>query len=319
MVINFREHEFFLVLSLQILSPAQSTFSSASSSQSDNHDAFPKFQSVHFIMSPKTLKKSELPRYAKPPRVIKRKLLQPANSMSLNQSVHFTMSPEALKLSQLPPYLSSPKILKKAKLPPGAISSNFNPIKIMLFSNSGFYEPPKRVKILSKKRKKTPDNEDEFQEEENFQSPIRRTRSQKPDLHALLPAPTRYRRPKVYPSLTPWLDDWNVAELNDLYPKGKFKWDNSDVPDFDLGEPLDDTNFWERPWITANEERKKNREERERKRKKQLHYGGLKATGRKRAFKKGSRVTMKRENGKFVKQIRGKQSVKPVQNWIRID
>jgi hypothetical protein len=31
-----------------------------------------------------------------------------------------------------------------------------------------------------------------------------------------------------------------------LYPEQRrLKWDNSDVPEFDLGEPLDELNFWE--------------------------------------------------------------------------
>jgi hypothetical protein len=218
------------------------------------------------------------------------------------------MSPKILKKSQLSSHKSSPKFPKKTKIQLPETSQNPKPLKIMLFSKYGFYEPPKQASILNKKRK-TPDDidddecedRDELLEGEDAESPIRRTRSQNPDLYDPLPPPTRSRRPKVYPALTPWLDDWNVAELNDFYPKGGFKWDNSDVPDFDLGEPLHETNFWEGPWIAADEEKKRNRDEREKKRKKQSRYGGLKPAGRKRAFKKGLGKTIGRQNGKFVK------------------
>jgi hypothetical protein len=91
-----------------------------------------------------------------------------------------------------------------------------------------------------------------------------------------------------------------LAEMNDLYPEQRrLKWDNSDVPEFDLGEPLDELNFWEESWIEANEEKKKARDERERKRKRQQRYGGLKATGRKRAYKKRAEAIL-REKVKFV-------------------
>jgi hypothetical protein len=127
-----------------------------------------------------------------------------------------------------------------------------------------------------------------------------RTRGNQPELFELSTS-THYRRPKVYPSYTPWGDYWRFRDLNDSHPEKKFKRDHSDVPDFDLGEPLDETNFWEQPWITANEETKKVRDEREKKRKRQQRYGGLTAAGRKRAYKKRAGVMSMRKNGRFVK------------------
>jgi hypothetical protein len=99
--------------------------------------------------------------------------------------------------------------------------------------------------------------------------------------------------------LTPWGDYWNYRNLNDFYPKKVFKWDNSDVQVFDLGEPLDETNFWEEPWIAANEEKKKVGRKREEQRKRRQRYGGWTAKGRKRAYRK--RTGLMRENGRFVK------------------
>jgi hypothetical protein len=220
------------------------------------------------------------------------------------------MPPKTLKKSQTPTRTFSPESIKEIKTPLAEISRNAKPIKVMLFSKSGFHESPKRVRALEKKRKRNQDDDNdevcdetraELLEEERPESLFRRTRSHNPDLYAPLPAPTHSRRSKVHPALTPWLDDWNVPGLNDFYPTAGFKWDNSDVPDFDLGEPLVKTNFWEGSWTAANEESKQNRYARAKKRKKQLRYGGLKSAGRKRAFKKRVGVTTKRENGKFVK------------------
>jgi hypothetical protein len=96
-------------------------------------------------------------------------------------------------------------------------------------------------------------------------------------------------------------------DYNDLYPKGQlFEWDNSDVSDFDLGEALDEINFWEGPWIKTNEERKNIRNERERKRKRQQRCGGLTAAGRKRAYKKRTEVVGKMGSLESWKIIRGK-------------
>jgi hypothetical protein len=60
---------------------------------------------------------------------------------------------------------------------------------------------------------------------------------------------------------------------------------------------LDETNFWEKPWIAANEEKEKVRYKREEQRKRLQRYGGLKAEGRKRAHRK--RTGSMRENGLF--------------------
>lgn len=278
------------------------------------------------MMSPTTLKKSKISSGAKAINIIKRKTPKTASLASLNQSVQFAMSPKPRKKSQLLPFKSSTKTLKGAKLPLYAMSPKaLQPakdqaiqtplrasklVKIILVTKSGFYESPKRGNVIGRKRKQVLDEEEDEEhddadyeppEDEEPESPIRRTRSEQPDLYNPLTAPTHHRRPKVYPALTPWLDYWNMRNLNDLNPDGKFKWNNSDVPDFDLGEPLDETNFWEQPWIAANEEKKRVRNERQRKYKKQRRYGGLKAAGRKRAYKKRGGVVMKRENGRFVK------------------
>jgi hypothetical protein len=125
-----------------------------------------------------------------------------------------------------------------------------------------------------------------------------RTRSQQPELLELS-TPTHSRRPKLYPSLTPWGDYWNYRNLNDFYPEKAFKWDNSDVPDFDLGEPMDETNFWEEPWIAATEKKKKVRDKREKQRKRRQRYGGLTAEERKRAYRR--RIGLMRENGIFIR------------------
>lgn len=61
-----------------------------------------------------------------------------------------------------------------------------------------------------------------------------------------------------------------------------------------LGDPLDELNFWEGPWIEANKEKKKVRNERGRLRKRQQRYGGLTAAGRKRAYKKRAEAMQKR-------------------------
>lgn len=150
----------------------------------------------------------------------------------------------------------------------------------------------------TKKRKRTSDED----EKEHISLPRPRTRSQQPDLK-YLKRPKHYRRPKVYPSYTPWGYDWKSWYHNDLYPKEPpfFEWDNSDVPDFDLGEPLDEYNHWELPWIAANEEKKRLRDERERKRKNRQRHGGRKAAGRKQAYKTRAGLTPKRKKGKFVK------------------
>jgi hypothetical protein len=160
--------------------------------------------------------------------------------------------------------------------------------EILLFAAS-----PKKA---TKRKGFSDKNEDE---DEGTESVAAHTRSKKPKLF-VLNTPSHSRRPKLYPGLTPWGVYGMVRELNDLYPTHELDWDGRDVPDLDLGEPLDETNFWEGPWIKANEERKRVRDERERKRKRQQIYGSLNATGRKRAYKKRAGIVT-RENGRFAK------------------
>lgn len=171
-------------------------------------------------------------------------------------------------------------------------------LRIILNVKYGSYQSPEGA---VKRRDESPDYDDEQDDDEDDrkeESNTCRTRSQQPELLELA-TPTRSHRPKLYPSLTPWGDYWNYRNLNDFYPKKAFKWDNSDVPDFDLGEPLDETNFWQEPWIAANEEKKKLRRKMEEQRKRWQQYGGLTAAGRKRAYRK--RTVLMRENGRFVK------------------
>jgi hypothetical protein len=278
------------------------------------------------MMAPTTLKKSKISSGTKGSKTIKRKTPKTASLASLNQSVQSAMLPKTLEKSRLPPLKASLKTLKIAKVPPYAMSSKTlqpakvratqatpqpsKPIRVILVNKPGFQEFPKRANVVSRKRKKDLDRNDdeddndkdyEPSEDEEPDSPIRRTRSEQLDLSAPLLPPTRHHRPKLYPALTPWLDDWNVRKLNDLYPEDRFKWDSSDVPDFDLGEPLDEMNFWEDTWIAENEEKKRIRGEKQTKCRKQRCYGGLKDAERKRAYKKRGGVAMKRENEKFMK------------------
>lgn len=171
-------------------------------------------------------------------------------------------------------------------------------LRIILNVNYGCYKSPEGV---FKGREESSDYNDEQDDDEcdcQDESNTGRTRSQQPELLELS-TPTHSRRPKLYPSLTPWGDYWNYRTLNDFYPEKAFKWDDSDVPDFDLGEPLDETNFWEEPWIAATEKKKMVRYKREEQRKRRQRYGGLTAEGRKRAYRK--RIGVMRENGMFIR------------------
>lgn len=163
---------------------------------------------------------------------------------------------------------------------------------------------PQLREALEKKRKTPDDFEDEgFEDTEDgaeeahfpstqssyassYSMPSRKTRSSNTSLTSPLEPRKHHRRPKVHPSLTPWGDYWGYQWLNDSYPKDReFDGDDKDIPDFDLGEPLEETNYWERPWIAEREEKKKAREV---SRKRQKEYSGLSAVGRKRAYKKRS-------------------------------
>ncbi len=124
-----------------------------------------------------------------------------------------------------------------------------------------------------------------------------RTRSQHPK-RSMLEIPHHSKRSKFYPSYTPWGWYGMFPDCNNLYPKGQlFEWDNSDVSEFDLGEALDEMNFWEGPWMKTTEERK---------RKRQQTCGGLTAAGRKRAYKKRTGVVGKMGSLESWKIIRGK-------------
>jgi hypothetical protein len=185
----------------------------------------------------------------------------------------------------LPDIPDIPKILKIIQ---SAIDIQKPKPKIILFTKSGFNESPQGA-IKRNERSDVNENNNESDErtskkinygpnciaggaldeseDKNVESAPRRTRSEHPKLR-MLKTKTHHRRSKVCPQLTPWGDYGMLAEMNDLYPEQRrLKWDNSDVPEFDLGEPLDELNFWEESWIEANEEKKKVRDERERKRK----------------------------------------------------
>lgn len=218
--------------------------------------------------------------------------------------------------SHLPPDIPDiPKILRIIDETLNAQKPKPKP-KIILFTKSELYESPPRG---AKRKERSNDNGEpdvrtpnglkdhpdsieggELDEDEKEDNDTGRTRSKQPKLF-ILKTPSHSRRPKLYPQLTPWGGDGMFRDLNDLYPEHGLDWDNNDIPDFDLGEPLDETNFWEGPWITANEGKTKARNERERKRKRQQRYGGLKAAGRKRAYKKRAGSLPKRGNGRFVK------------------
>lgn len=218
----------------------------------------------------------------------------------------------------LPDVPDIPKILKIIQ---SALDIQKPKPNIILFTKSGFKESPQGA-IKRRERSDGNENNDKSDErtpkkinygpngiaggvldeseDKNIESAPRRTRSEQPKLR-MLKTKKHHRRPKVCPQLTPWGDYGMLADMNDLYPEQRrLKWDNSDVPEFDLGEPLDELHFWEESWIEANEEKKKVRYERERKRKRQQRYGGLKATGRKRAYKKRAEAISRREKGKFV-------------------
>jgi hypothetical protein len=214
-----------------------------------------------------------------------------------------------------------PDIPKILKIVQSALDNQKRKPKIILFTKSGFNESPQGA---IKRKERSDDNENKEKSDERTSKKInhgpngiaggvldeskdknvkpapRQTRSEQPKLR-MLKTKKHHRRPKVCGGLTPWGDYGMLADMNDLYPEQRrLKWDNSDVPELDLGEPLDELNFWEESWIEANEKKKKVRDERERKRKRQQRYGGLKATGRKRAYKKRAEAISRREKGKFV-------------------
>ncbi|KAH8782456.1 hypothetical protein BGZ57DRAFT_852667 [Hyaloscypha finlandica] len=204
-----------------------------------------------------------------------------------------------------------PDIPKILKIVQSALYIQKRKPKIILFTKSGFNESPQGA---IKRKKRSDDNENKDKSDERTSKKINHGTNgmaggvldESKDKN-VKPAPAgretkkHHRRPKVCGGLTPWGDYGMLADMNDLYPEQRrLKWDNSDVPELDLGEPLDELNFWEESWIEANEEKKKVRDERERKRKRQQRYGGLKATGRKRAYKKRAEAISRREKGKFV-------------------
>lgn len=55
-----------------------------------------------------------------------------------------------------------------------------------------------------------------------------------------------------HPAKTPWLDHW-VTFKNDNLPEEGLDFCDHDLPDdgFSLGDPLDDINHWELPWVTG--------------------------------------------------------------------
>lgn len=101
------------------------------------------------------------------------------------------------------------------------------------------------------------------------------------------------------------MHDW-WTDKNDFLPEDGLDYYDHDIPDdgFSLGEPLAETNFWEKKWIDAKFEKEAAEMEayllKSTKRKRSVP---LSAAGRKRAWKKRAVAkAMERVNGKFVKK-----------------
>ncbi|KAG4434471.1 hypothetical protein IFR05_010049 [Cadophora sp. M221] len=113
--------------------------------------------------------------------------------------------------------------------------------------------------------------------------------------------------PTLRPGLTPWMNDW-ASDLNDLLPDEGFDFWGDDLPDdgLSLGAPVERVNCWEKPWIQARREKKRQeiakKEEQALKRKYKKRSVPLTKAGRKRAWKKRVEGKMERENGQFIKK-----------------
>ena len=121
--------------------------------------------------------------------------------------------------------------------------------------------------------------------------------------HSLPEKPKRKKRRDRNPikenglrsSLTPWAYDWNY-EVNQLRGDKEFDWDHLDVPLLDIGEPLDEFNFWENEW--AKEKEKRQRQARKKKRRRVL-AGPLKVAGRRRVWNKRAGSRQRNIRGQF--------------------
>jgi hypothetical protein len=237
--------------------------------------------------------------------------------------------PDVPSIPTIPKPIHSALVIQKPETKP----------MIIIFNESSFYLSPKRAT----KRKERSDNNDYIDEagermlkkpnygsdglkgvvfdednDEENDSGTRRTRCELQQLFVLQKS-KHYHRPNVSPGLTPWGDSGMFADKTYLYPEGReLNWNNCDVPDFDLGEPLDELNFWEEPRINANEEKMKVRDEREEKRKRQQGYRGLKTVGRKIAYKKHAEAKSKREKLEFeeLEGLSGKHSIHVRPNFL---
>jgi hypothetical protein len=66
-----------------------------------------------------------------------------------------------------------------------------------------------------------------------------------------------------------------------------------------IGEPLDEFNTWEVEWAKEKEERQRQARNVSSRRKQRVHSGPLKATGRRKAWKRGEGSRKRNSGGKF--------------------